>query len=118
MSDPQISNEDLLQLGIKAAKRKDRDNARMLLMQVYERDKRNEQAMLWLARVAGTRQERITWLERVLEYNPDHEQARKVLERIQYKEAAEENRALVLYGGIAALMIILTLAIILVAVLT
>ena len=111
------SNEELLQLGITAAKRKNFQNARMLLLQVYERDKRNETAMMWLAKIAPTREERISWLERVVEeVNPDNEVAKKGLEQLRYKQAADENRTLLLFGGVAVFMILLVFLIIFVVV--
>lgn len=106
------TNEDLLQLAKRAAKLKNYDNARMMLLQIYERDKRHEAAMMWLAKLAQTRADRIMWLQRVLEVNPDHAQAAQALEKLQYKQAAEENRTLLIYGGIAAFMIVLVLALI------
>lgn len=111
------SNEDILQLAIKAAQRKDKETARMMLMQIYNRDKRNEAALMWLAKVAETPAERISWLERVIEVNPGNEAAKNALERLQYKQAAKENRTLVIFGGIAVLMIVLVLVILLLVVL-
>lgn len=106
------SNEELLQLGITAAKRKNHQNARMLFMQIYEHDKRNETAMLWLAKIATTREERIAWLERVVDANPDNQTAKDGLEKLRYKQASDENRTLLLFGGMAVFMILLVLVII------
>lgn len=106
------SNEELLQLGITAARRKNKQNARVLFLQVYERDKRNETAMLWLAKVASNRQESIAWLERVVDVNPENETAKKGLEQLRYKQAADENRTLLLFGSVAVFMILLVALII------
>ncbi len=108
------SNEELLQLAIRTAKRKQRDNARMLFLQVYQRDPNNEIAMMWLAKIAPTRQKRIQWLEQVIEVNPNNEAALKGLEKLKYKQSADENRTLLLFGGVAVLMIVLVLAIVLI----
>lgn len=110
------NNEELLQLGIQAVKRKDFQNARVLLLQVYERDRRNEVVMMWLAKIAPTADERIQWLERVLDVNPDNQNAKSGLEKLKYKQASEENRTLLLFGGIAVVMIVLVLVIIIIAV--
>jgi hypothetical protein len=115
MSARDTSNEELLQLGIQAVKRKDIQNGRVLLLQVYERDKRNETVMLWLAKIATSREERIQWLERILDVNPDNLQAKKGLDKLKYKQASDENRTLLLFGSIAAVMVILVLVIIVVA---
>lgn len=111
------SNEDILQLAISAAKRNEKDNARVMLMQIYQRDKRNESAMIWLAKIARNSRERVMWLERIVELNPDNVSAQNALEKLKYKEAASENRTLVLFGGVAAVMILLVLVIILLVVL-
>lgn len=109
------SNEELLQLGIQAAKRNDKQNARFLLLQVYERDKRNEVVLMWLAKIATDRTDRIRWLERVLDVNPDNAAAKRGLNKLKYKQAADENRKLLLFGGIAVLMIVLVLVVIIIA---
>ncbi|TVR19484.1 MAG: hypothetical protein EA396_12500 [Anaerolineaceae bacterium] len=111
----ETSNEELLQLGIQAVKRKDKQNARFLLMQVYERDKRNEVVLMWLAKIADDRQDRIRWLERVLDVNPDNAAAKRGLNKLKYKQASDENRKLLLFGGVAVLMIVLVLAVIIIA---
>lgn len=110
------TNEELLQLGIQAVKRKDFQNARVLLLQVYERDRRNEIVMMWLAKIAPSRDEKIQWLERVLDVNPDNDNAKTGLDKLKYKQASDENRTLLLFGGIAAVMIVLVLVIIIIAV--
>jgi hypothetical protein len=110
------NNEELLQLGIQAVKRKDLQNARVLLLQVYERDRRNEVVMMWLAKIAPSRDEKIQWLERVLDVNPDNQNAKNGLDKLKYKQASDENRTLLLFGGIAVVMILLVLVVIIVAV--
>ncbi len=114
MASRETSNEELLQLGIQAVKRKDVQNGRVLLLQVYERDRRNETVMMWLAKIAPNREERVQWLERILDVNPDNLQAKRGLDKLKYNQAADENRTLLLFGGVAAVMIVLVLVIIIV----
>jgi cytochrome c-type biogenesis protein CcmH/NrfG len=113
----QVNNEDLLQLAIKAARAGQTDGARVMLRQVVARDRNNETAMLWLAKIAKNRKERVAWLNRVLDQNPDNAAARKALDRMEYKRAATENRMLVLYGAVAVVMVIVTIVVLLVVVL-
>ena len=115
IDDRQTNNEELLHMAIKAAKSGQRDGARMLFRQLYGRDKRNETVLLWLARVARSQKERIQWLERVLELNPENEAATKALQRMNYRREAIENRTLLLFGGMAAIMVIMTLFILFIA---
>jgi len=110
----QTNNEELLQMAIKTAKSGNKDSARVMLRQVHQRDRSNETAMLWLAKVARTREERESWLNRILEQNPDNETAKKALEKMAYKQAARDNRTIVMFGAVAAVMLIIVLAIILI----
>jgi hypothetical protein len=114
--DLQTNNEELLQLAIKAAKLNNKQNARMMLLQIYERDPRNETAIMWLAKVAKNRAERIKWLERAIDLNEDNVRAKKALEKLQYSQAADENRTLLIFGGAAIFMILVVLIIIFIVV--
>jgi len=114
---PTTNNEDLLQLAKKAARSGNKDGARVMLRQVHERDKHNEEALLWLAKVARNEQEREQWLQRVLDYNPDNATAQKALEKINYKRTARNNQTIVLFGGVAVVMLLVVVAVVLVVVL-
>jgi tetratricopeptide (TPR) repeat protein len=74
-----MSEDDLLQQGIAAARAGRRDEARTLLMQVVEADERNEQAWLWLAGVIADPHDMRICLENVLDLNPDNAQAQQGL---------------------------------------
>jgi thioredoxin-like negative regulator of GroEL len=108
----QANNEELLQLAIRAVKSGQHEGARMMLRQVHSQDRTNETAMLWLAKTAKTQSERVEWLNRVLEQNPDNEIAQKALKRMKYKREARENQMLLIYGTIGAVMVVVTLVII------
>ena len=113
--DDRVDNEELLQMAINAVKRRQRDGARMMLRQLLARDKRNESAMLWLAKIARNSTERAKWLERVVAVNAENETAQKALERMRYQQAAVENRMLLVFGSASVVMLILTIFIIIVA---
>ena len=76
-TNPGPNREQLLQMAIASAKKGNADGARMMLRQILSEDRRNERALLWMAKVARNKKERLEWLERVLDVNPDNEQARK-----------------------------------------
>lgn len=107
------NNEQLLQMAIHAAKEGNREGARVMLRQVYDRDNRNEVAMYWLARTSDNPQERQQWLTRVLKINPNHEGAKAAMKKLQYKSAANENRLLLIGGVVVVVLIVLAVAIIL-----
>lgn len=110
----QANNEELLNLGIQSAKRGDKEAARNLLRQVWERDRRNERAMMWLAKIARNNKERREWLDRVIAANPENEAARTAVKSMEHKSAANENRTLVLVGAVAIFMIVIVVAVVLI----
>jgi tetratricopeptide (TPR) repeat protein len=71
---------DLRQRGIQTAKAGQKDEARDLLQRSIRLDPTNEAAWLWLASVARDNRERIFCLQKLLEINPDNENARKALD--------------------------------------
>lgn len=100
------NREELLQLAIRAAQAGNRDSARVLFRQILDEDRRNERAMLWMAKLATTKAERRQWLNRVLVVNPHQPVAKDALRRMDYKSKARDNRVLVIFGFIAALLVI------------
>lgn len=108
-------NEQLLQLGIQAAKRGDKEGARRLLRQVWGRDKRNERAMMWMAKLSRTPEERRDWLVRILKVNPQNPAAKRAVQTMEHTRAAEENRLLVLFGAVAIVMLVIVVAVLVVA---
>lgn len=114
MVNKQTSNEELLQLAIKAAKDGQKEGAKMMFRQIHSRDKRNETAIMWLAKLAASEKERISWLTKALELNPTNEAAKKALDKMNYRDQANQNKTLILFGGIAALMIITVIVVVIV----
>jgi len=112
------NREELLQMGIRAAKAGNKDAARLAFEQILAQDRKNERAMMWMAKIADTTPERKQWLERVLSLNPDNEAARSALQKITYQRSAKENRTLLIFGVIAGVLIIVAVVIVLVLVLT
>ena len=111
----ETNNEELLQMAIRAAKSGQKDGARVMFRQVYDRNRRNETAMMWLARLSRTPQERREWLQRILENNPENEAAQKAIKQIAYKRAASDNRTIILFGAVGAIMFILVVVILVIA---
>ncbi|MBK8021621.1 MAG: PD40 domain-containing protein [Chloroflexi bacterium] len=71
-----------LREGIDAAKRGDRLAARRLLQQVLAFDRDNELALMWMASVVDTVEERRSFLQRALQVNPDNARAHEALRRL------------------------------------
>jgi type II secretory pathway pseudopilin PulG len=72
--------------GIDAAKRGDKIAARRLLQQVLSTDVDNEMALMWMASVVDTLNERRFYLERALSINPNNTRAREALRRLGVNE--------------------------------
>ncbi|MGQ9889795.1 MAG: hypothetical protein ACUVSX_15110 [Aggregatilineales bacterium] len=81
MSNP-ADLQEKLRLGIEAARRGDREAARLLLRQVLSADPRSESAWLWLASVVDSLAERRACLQNVLKLNPNNQRAREALSRL------------------------------------
>lgn len=71
-----------LQSGIDAIRRGDKEAAREAFRSVLKEDPDNTQALLWLAGVANTRDEKQRVLERVIELDPDNTLAQTGLDRL------------------------------------
>ncbi len=110
---PQPNREELLQMGIRAAKDGNPGGARIFFEQVLGQDKRNERAMMWMAKIAtDNKAERKKWLEKTLEVNPDNIQAREALKKMAYVRSATENRTLLTFGMIAGVLIVLAIVVV------
>lgn len=63
--------ESLMQVGIAAARNKNKEAAKGIFTQVLNIDRRNERAWLWLAAVEEDQTERRRILQTVLSINPE-----------------------------------------------
>jgi hypothetical protein len=115
VSAPAPNREDLLQLAIAAARRGDKDSARMMFNQILTDDKNNERA--WMAKLADNRDEMVVWLNRALAVNPNNQVAKDALAKMKTKSSARDNRVLVLFGMVAGVLFILLLIVLIVLVL-
>ncbi len=108
------NREQLLQMAVSTAKSGNREGARVMLRQILSEDRRNERAMLWMARIATSASERRQWLERVLDVNPDNEQAQTQLRKMKYRRSAQQNRTILIFGVVVGVLVVLTLAVLII----
>ncbi|GAB4435353.1 MAG: hypothetical protein Kow00120_02150 [Anaerolineae bacterium] len=115
--EPQAADpKQLLNIGIQAAKAGNKATARVIFQQVLDEDKRNERALLWMASVAETPEERMRYLRAVLKINPKNPTARKYLASLE-EASSKRDRQLVRYGLLAAgLAVLLLIVVVVVAV--
>lgn len=106
------NREQLLQMAVNTAKSGNKEGARVMLRQIISEDRRNERAMLWMARISRSSSERRQWLERVLDVNPDNEQAQAQLRKMKYRSSAQQNRTLLIFGVVAGVLVVLAIAVV------
>jgi Tfp pilus assembly protein PilF len=119
INDPNLATlspnrEDLLQLAISAARRGDKESARMMFNQILAEDATNERALMWMAKLADTREETALWLNRALAVNPTNQVALDALAKMKNKSSARDNRLLVLFGVVVGVLVVLLLIVLLV----
>ena len=91
-----------LREGIDAARRGDKLAARRLLQQVLIADRNNELALMWMASVVDSLNERRAYLERALQINPNNARAREALRQLGVEPATSGRRAATSTGTAAA----------------
>ncbi|PJF36668.1 MAG: hypothetical protein CUN49_04200 [Candidatus Thermofonsia Clade 1 bacterium] len=106
--------ENLMQLGINAARNRNKEAAKGIFTQVLNIDRRNERAWLWLAAVEDDQTERRRILQTVLSINPENQKARELLEAMDRVIERSERASMEL--GIR-LIIILVIVLIVVGIL-
>lgn len=112
MAENRTNDEQLLQMAIETAKRGNKEAARNMFREVWNRNRRNERALIWLAKLARNHKERKQWLDRILVVNPDNEAAKAAIKQMKSRSAARENRTLVLFGAVAAVMLLVVVAVV------
>ncbi|MCU0497418.1 MAG: hypothetical protein MUF87_08720 [Anaerolineae bacterium] len=110
------NNEEMINLANRAIQDGNPDGARVMLRQVLQRDQRNERALLLMARIAKNPREQESFLKRVLKLNPENEAAQKMLKKLEYRSQASQNRTLLFFGVVIAVMTIVAIAVFLLAV--
>ena len=86
------NKEQLYRMAVEAFKNGQKQPARMMFQQILQIDNRNTRAMMWLAKIASSPQERATWLKRVLKLDPKNAEAKKALGKIQNRDDAARNK--------------------------
>lgn len=107
------NREELFSMAVEQAKSGNKKGARFMFVQILEQDKRNVRAMMWLAKLAATPEDREMWLKRVLEIKPDYAPAQDALAKLTHSSAAKRNQQLfrLAVGGYVGLVIVVSLVI-------
>jgi Tfp pilus assembly protein PilF len=110
------NREELLKMAIRTAQSGNNEAARVMFREVLKSDRRNERALMWMAKLAADKEERQQWLQRVLQVNPNNETARQTLYKMQYSRSARDNRVLLVFGVIAGVLVIVALIVVVFAI--
>lgn len=70
--------KSFVQKGADAAKEGDKASAVQYLLQAIDYDSENEIAWMWLASLAGSLEDKLAYLQRILNINPNNEQVREM----------------------------------------
>jgi CheY-like chemotaxis protein len=82
-----LSPLNLLRQAIAAARQGDRSQARMFLAKVTELDPEEPLGWLWRAALAESPEQALIWINRALDLDPEHRQARQALPRVRLQAA-------------------------------
>jgi TolA-binding protein len=107
------NNEELFQMATHAAKSGQKDGARVMFQQLIDRDKRNERAMMWMAKLAPTLKEREQWLERILKVNSMNDAAREALDKLRDQQERQQNRMVLKFLPIILILVVIIIGIVL-----
>ncbi|MCC7447675.1 MAG: hypothetical protein IT324_09675 [Anaerolineae bacterium] len=109
--------DDLMRLGVRAAKEGNKQGARLFFQQVLDEDKRHENAWLWLASLADNETDKRRYLETVLRINPDNPTAKRQLGQlnraVQSGEGASMRFGIVLVVALITILVLVGAAVIL-----
>lgn len=103
--------ENLLQMGITAAKEGNKEGARAMLLKVLEADRKNDRAWFWLAYMAETSDQRRQYLENAVRANPRNQPAQQALKKMAWQRSSQEQRMLQM--GIVVILAISVVAMLL-----
>lgn len=102
--------DQLVEEGIAAAKAGDKALARGKLEMAVKIDQYSEKAWFWLARVVETDEERRACLGNVLIINPQNQKAQQLLDKLENRAIAKENKGKrnprLLIGGVIGLLVL------------
>ena len=100
------NREELYRMAVSAAKKKQIKPAKVMLQQLLQQDEKHIRAMMLMARISN-RKDRRVWLNKVLDVDPDYDDALDILEKMEYEEAAKRNKQMYRLGlGVGAVAVI------------
>ena len=112
------NKEELYQMALEAVKNGQKQPARMMLQQVLQIDNRDARAMMILAKIAKSPEDRANWLKRVLKVDPKNKAAKKALRKLETRDEADRNKMLLRVGSAIYVVVVLVVSVIMITIFT
>lgn len=112
MSSNPVNSDVMLNLVADAVQKKQMEPARMMLQQILQRNPRDVRAMMWMAKIASTNEERHEWLQRILKVEPKNRIALQALKKTANANLAQRNRWLLRVGVVAYIVLVMIISIV------
>ncbi len=106
----QPNNEQLMRMGIAAAREKNAEGARFYFERVLNNNGEDERAWLWMASIAQTESDRRRFLETVIKINPHNQKASQFLAEME--SGHSRGQSMTLRTGLIFLAALLVLVVV------
>ena len=91
------NREELYRMALNAAKNKQIKPAKVMLQQLLSQDEKHIRAMMLMSKISNKKDRRM-WLNKILEVDPDYDDALDQLEKMEYQDKAKRNITMMRYG--------------------
>jgi hypothetical protein len=105
------NKEQLYRMAVEAVKNGQKQPARMMFQQILQIDGRDTRAMMYMAKIAATTDERAEWLQRVLKADPKNQSAKKALGKIENRDMAKRNKLYFRVGAVVYAVLVLLISV-------
>lgn len=105
------NKEQLFRMAVEAVKNGQKQPARMMLQQILQIDGRDTRAMMYMAKIAPSAEERAQWLQRVLKVDPKNQSAKKALGKIENRDLAKRNRLYFRVGAVVYVILVIVISV-------
>src|SRR5688572_30674192 len=106
------NKEQLYRMAVEAIKNGQKQPARMMLQQMLQIDGRDTRAMMYLAKIAPSAEERAQWLQRVLKIDTKNQSAKKALGKIENRDMAKRNKLYFRVGAVVYAVLVILISVV------
>ena len=105
------NKEQLYRMAVEAVKNGQKQPARMMFQQILQIDGRDIRAMMYMAKIAPSAEERAQWLQRVLKIDPKNQGAKKALGKIENRDMAKRNKMYFRVGAVVYVILVIVISV-------